>query len=619
MTSNFDRRRFIQGLAGAFALGGARGAGKQWEWTHYGADQAATRFSPLAQINRDNVADLRVAWRHHTGDARQRPQTTIECTPICVDGVLYLTTARLMLQALEAAGGKLLWTFDPFEGESEGRNRGVNRGVAFRREGERVTIFFPADHFLYAVDGATGKLVEEFGGRGFIDLADDFDCDMSKLSFTLSSPPVVYGDLVITGGGGGEGPYPAAPGHIRAWDARTGKRRWIFHTIPHPGEYGYQTWPQDAWRTAGGANNWAGMSLDEGRGWLFVSTGSPAFDFYGGDRHGQDLFANCVLALNAETGERLWHFQTVHHDVWDYDLPAQPILCHSQRNGRKIDAVAQLTKTGLCFVFDRLTGQPLFGVEERPVPQSDVPGEQTWPTQPVPLKPPPFTKHGFSADDITDISPQATAYVKELFDQYRSGPIFTPPSTQGTIVKPGFLGGALWGGGSFDPSTGYLYVNTSENANIMTLVEGGPDNPFRYGHQGYVRFFDHESHAPSKPPWGFLTCVDLGTGDFVWREVLGEYPDLVAKGIRNTGSRQMGGSIATGGGLVFVAATMDEKMRAFDSKTGKELWSDQLTAGGYATPCTYEADGKQFVVIAAGGGGKQRTKAGDEFIAYALP
>ncbi len=619
MMPDLARRRFLQSLAAAVALPAAPAASKPWEWTHYGADQGASRYSPLAQIDRDNVGALQVAWTHHTEDARDRPQTTIECTPICVDGVLYITTARLRLQALEAATGRLLWTFDPYEGQSEGRNRGVNRGVAFRRDGERTVIYFPADHYLYALNGADGALVKEFGGGGSIDLAENFDHDMSKLSFTLSSPPVVYGDLVITGGGGGEGPYPAAPGHVRAWDARTGERRWIFHTIPHPGEYGYETWPRDAWRTAGGANNWAGMSLDQERGWLFVSTGSPAFDFYGGDRPGQNLFGNCVIALNAETGERLWHFQTVHHDVWDYDLPAQPILCHAWHDGRKVDAVAQLTKTGLCFVFDRLTGQPLFGVEERPVPQSDVPGEQTWPTQPFPVKPPPLSKQGFSEEDITDISPQSAAYVKELFDQLRSGPTFTPPSLQGTIVKPGFLGGALWGGGSFDPESGYLYVNTSENANIMTLVEGGPDEPYRYGHKGYVRFFDHENHAPTKPPWGHLTCIDLSTGDFVWREVLGEFPELAAQGLRKTGSRQMGGSIATGGGLVFIAATMDEKFRAFDSKTGRELWSEQLNAGGYATPCTYEANGKQFVVIAAGGGGKQRTKAGDEFVAYALP
>jgi quinoprotein glucose dehydrogenase len=320
------------------------------------------------------------------------------------------------------------------------------------------------------------------------------------------------------------------------------------------------------------------------------------------------------VALDAETGERLWHYQTVHHDVWDYDLPAQPILATIQRHGLRQDVVVQLTKTGLTFVLDRDTGQPIFGVEERPVPLSDVPGERTWPTQPFPLKPPPLSGLEFDAADITDVSPQSAAYVKEIFDKSRSGPIFTPPSLQGTIVRPGFLGGALWGGGSLDPATGYLYVNSSENANLMTLRPGGPSEGFRYGHLGYVRVFDHLGRSPFKPPWGYLTCIDLNRGDFVWREVLGE-----VEGLGKVGTRQMGGSIATGGGLVFVGATLDEKFRAFDAKSGAELWAHQLNAGAYATPCSYEADGRQFVVIAAGGGGKQRTKSADEIVAFALP
>ena len=425
---------------------------------------------------------------------------------------------------------------------------------------------------------------------------------------------VIWKDLILTGGGGGEGPGPAAPGHIRAWDVRTGKRKWIFHTIPHPGEYGYDTWPQDAWRTAGGANNWAGMSLDVERGRLFVSLGSAAFDFYGGERLGQDLFGNCVLALDAETGERLWHFQTVHHDLWDYDLPAQPILCTVTRGGQKIEALAQLTKTGLTFVFDRQTGKPLFGVEERPVPASDVPGEHAWPTQPFPIKPPPLSGLSFEDADISDVSPQSTAYVKEILEKHRHGPIFTPPSLEGTIVRPGFLGGALWGGGSFDPRTGYLYVSTSENSNIMQLTPADKDKGYRYGHTGYIRFFDHEGRPPMRPPWGFLTCIDLASGEFVWRETLGE-DEKYGK----VGTRQIGGSLATAGGLVFVGATLDERFRAFDSKTGREVWSTQLNAGGYATPCSYAVDGRQYVVIAAGGGGKQRTKSGDEIVAFALP
>lgn len=609
-----NRRTFLASSAASLlAAQASRSAAKDWEWSYYGADQGATRFAPLDQITPANVSALEVAWTHHTGDAMERPQTTIESTPIVVDGVLYVTTAQVKTQALEAVSGKLLWEFDPFGDSSSRRSRGVSRGVSFWKSGAEVRIFTTAQEFLYCLDGKTGKPIAGFGSNGALDLSTELDATITG-GYGHTSPVVVWQDLILTGGGGGEGPTPAAPGHIRAWDVRTGKRKWIFHTIPQPGEYGYDTWPQDAWLQAGGANNWAGMSLDENRGRLFVSLGSPAFDFFGGDRKGQNLFGNCVLALDAEKGERLWHFQTVHHDLWDYDLPAQPILCTVTRGGQRIEALAQLTKTGLTFVFDRQTGQPLYGVEERPVPESDTPGEHAWPTQPFPIKPPPLSGLSFEDSEASDVSPQSAAYVKEILGKHRHGPIFTPPSLRGTIVRPGFLGGALWGGGSFDPRTGFLYVNSSENANIMQLTEAEKDKGYRYGHTGYVRFLDHEGRSPMRPPWGFLTCIDLGTGDFVWREPLGEDPKY-----GKVGTRQMGGSLATAGGLVFVGATLDEKFRAFDSKTGREVWSTLLSAGGYATPCSYSADGRQYVVIAAGGGGKQRTKAGDEIVAFVLP
>ena len=609
---SLTRRSFLTAAAAVSSgLSASRG---DWEWSYYGADQGAARFAPLSQINRDNVSELGIAWTHHTGDARDRPQTTIECTPICLDGVLYLTTAQVKAQALEAATGRLLWTFDPFENVRSRRFRGVNRGLAFWRDGSQTRILLTVEEKLYALDAKTGRPVTGFGVGGYIDLSLEIDRDLSDIGFSHTSPVVVFEDLILTGGGQGEGPRPAAPGHIRAWDARTGERRWIFHTIPHPDEFGYETWGQDSWRTSGGANSWAGMSLDVERGVLFASLGSPTFDFYGGDRPGQNLFGDCVLALDARTGKRLWHYQTVHHDIWDYDLPAQPALGTITRNGRPVDVVIQVTKTGFVFTLDRQTGQPIFPIEERPVPQSDVPGEHTWPTQPIPSKPPPLSKLSFDDGDETDVSPSANAYVRQILSENRHGEVFTPPSLDGSIVRPGFLGGALWGGASFDRQAGYLYVNTSENANILTLREAPPDAGYRYGHAGYVRFFDDSGRSPGKPPWGFLTCVDMNRGEIVWREVLGEHP-----GLGRVGTRQVGGSIATAGGLVFIAATLDEKMRAFDSKTGKELWSNQLNAGGYATPCSYEVGGRQYVVIAAGGGGKQRTKAGDEVVAFALP
>ena len=609
-----DRRAFLLSGAAALAASRTRAASKPWEWRSYGGDPGSTRYAPVSDITPANVAEIEIAWTHHTGDSLERPQTTIESTPICIDGVLYLTTAQVKTQAVEAATGRLLWTFDPFENETSRRSRGVSRGVAYWADGGRGRIYTTALGTLYCVDAKTGKPVAEFGEGGALDLSLGLDDDLSGLSFSHTSPVAVWGDLLLVGGSGGEGPARAAPGHLRAVDARTGTRKWIFHTIPRPGEYGYTTWPKDAWKTAGGTGNWAGLSVDMERGWLFASLGSPAFDFWGGERIGENLFGNCVLALDAESGERLWHYQTVHHDLWDYDLPAQPILAHSTIGGVRFDTVAQLTKTGLCFVLDRDTGQPVFGVEERPVPQTDVAGEQSWPTQPIPLKPPPLSGMTFGEEDWTDVSPQARAYVKEIAEQSRTGPIFTPPSEKGTVVRPGFLGGALWGGGSFDPRTGRLFVNTSENANLMTLVKAEADRGYPWGHKGYVRFFDHEGRPPTKPPWGYLTAIDLNTGEFAWREVLGEDPEL-----GKTGTRQMGGSIATAGGLVFVASTLDEKFRAFESETGREVWSTKLNAGGYATPCCYEADGRQFVVIAAGGGGKQRTKSGDEFVAFALP
>lgn len=455
---------FVAGWAAAPLISHAHPAAKDVsrEWQCYGSDPGASRYSPLKQINRSNVSKLKVAWVHHTGDASQRPATTIECTPIMADGVVYLSTCQLQVHALDAATGKLLWSFDPTTVRRRRGAAGVNRAVCFWQQGNERRVFMPVKDMMFCLDAAAGKLVPGFGNGGVLDLKENFDCDMTGLSFNLTSPPVAYKDMILVGGGGGEGPEPAAPGHIRAFDARTGKRRWIFHTIPQLGEFGNNTWEGDSWKHAGGTNNWAGMSLDAERGWLFASTGSPSFDFYGGNRKGANLFGNSVIALNADTGERLWHFQTVHHDVLDYDLPAQPALVKARHNGQQIDAVAQVTKTGLLFLFDRKTGTPLFPIEERPVPQSLVPGEATSPTQPFPVKPPPFSRHGFIEDEITDISPEAHAYVKKIFDQSKTGKIYMPPSKEGTFLLPGLLGGAIWGGCSFDPATNYLFVSSND-------------------------------------------------------------------------------------------------------------------------------------------------------------
>ena len=371
-------------------------------------------------------------------------------------------------------------------------------------------------------------------------------------------------------------------------------------------------------RAVGGTNVWGGLSLDPKRGLVFLATGSPTFDFYGGDRVGNNLFANSLVALEAATGKRVWHFQAVHHDVWDYDLPTAPSLVTVKRNGRTIDAVAQVSKMGLVFVFDRAAGKPIFPIEETPVPASDVPGEVLSKTQPIPVKPPPISRRRLLEEDLTDISPQKRAYILELYRKARSGSIYTPPSMQGTLIYPGFNGGANWGGASFDPETGLLFVNSNESINTMTLVDAAPGSGFRFDFKGYTQLLDDEGYPGMKPPWGWMTAVDLNSGDFRWRISFGEHPELTARGIPPTGTTNFGGSSATGGGLVFIGATQDHKFRAFDSRTGKVLWETQLETGAYATPCTYSVNGKQYVAVAVGGG-RWKSPAGDAFVAFALP
>jgi quinoprotein glucose dehydrogenase len=589
------------------------------EWRHYGGDAGASRYSPLDQINASNVKRLKVAWVHHTEDSSERPATTIECEPIVVDGVMYIQTAQLQTRALDAATGKPRWNFTP---TATGRRRGpgISRGVTYWRnpdDSKDQRIYAPNSERLFCLNAATGQPNPGFAQEGMLDLIKDYDPDRPPLPTRLSSPPVMYKDILICGGGVGEGPEPAAAGHIRGFDARTGKRRWIFHTIPKPGEFGHQTWEGDSWKRAGGTNNWGGMSVDAKRGLVFASTGCPSFDYYGGDRKGMNLFANCVLGLNAATGERIWHFQTTHHDVWDYDLPCQPSLVNIRHGGRRFDAVVQMSKMGLTFVFDRAKGTPVFPVEERPVPATDVPGDELWPTQPFPLKPPPVIRLDFTEDDVTNLSPEAKAAMLAIVRKSRYGRIYTPPSLEGTIVHPGFRGGVLWGGSSFDPKLNRVFVNSDESINRLKLAPAPKDKPYRYILADRSRLADEEGYPAIKPPWGYMTAIDLESGSFAWRVVNGEFEELKARGIPKTGSYSVGGSIATAGGLVFLASTYDEKFRAFDSKTGEILWEYALPAAGYTNPCTYEVNGRQFVTIACGGG-KGFSKAGDQFITFAL-
>jgi quinoprotein glucose dehydrogenase len=684
------------------------------DWRVTGGEPGQTRYSPLDQINRGNVKTLRVAWVYRAGDASPQNRSEIQATPIVVRGVLYSTSPSLVLFALRAATGEPLWRFDPFAGQSR-RESHVNRGVAYWEDGDDQRVFYTVGRRLWSVNAATGRPVRTFGDSGSIDLATGIDRDVSRTQFVATSPGVIYKDLLIQGTRVSEG-EGAAPGDVRAFDVRTGALRWSFHTIPREGEPGAETWRTNDLRTAGGANSWAGMSVDPVNGIVFVPTGSASPDFYGGERLGQNLFANTLLALDAATGRRLWHFQTVHHDIWDRDLPAMPNVVSVTRDGRSLDAVAQITKSGLVFVLDRHTGRPLFPVEERSVPPSDLEGEQAWPTQPIPLRPAPFARQRMTEADVTDLTPTAHDSALARFRRLRHGDLFTPPSREGTVVLPGFDGGGEWGGAAFDRTTGTLYVNASDvpwiaamreraapatpsqtgeqlyaanclgchradrrgdgartpslvgvterrtAAEIRQVIERGKGfmpafptltdaekdaviaylggrastvaapaparsddpratagvRPSRFQFLGYERWRDAEGYPAIKPPWGTLSAIDLNTGEYRWRITLGEHAALRARGIPPTGTEMYGGPIVTAGGLVFIAATMDARFRAFDKSTGALLWEAQLPAAGYASPSTYRADGKQYVVIAAGGG-KLGTPSGDSYVAFALP
>ncbi|MBS1707183.1 MAG: pyrroloquinoline quinone-dependent dehydrogenase [Armatimonadetes bacterium] len=566
------------------------------------------RYSKLTQINRSNVKKLKVAWTYHTGE-KLDPGSTIECTPVVVDGVMYITTAKIHVVALDAATGKRKWEYTP---PKTGR---VNRGVAYWTDGKAKRVLIgTVKGQLISLDAKTGLPDPNFGDNGIADTRIGLDRDVSAFDYDITSAVAVYKDLVVTSIVSSEG-QPGAPGDVRAFDVRTGKEVWAFHTVPRPGEVGNDTWEGDSWRDRSGTNPWPGYTVDTKNGLLFCGVGSATSDFYGADRGGANLFANCTLALDAATGQRRWHFQTVHHDLWDHDNPCPPVLCTITRNGKKLDVAVQPTKTGFLYVFDRLTGKPVYDVKEVPAPASSVPGEKAWPTQPEPIKPPRLEPAGITADDLTNVTPEKAAYVRNWVKSLRLGRAYEPPSLEGTVVNPGYHGGATWSGASVDPTTGILYINTNNVPAVQKLVANGNGG---YDFAGYTFFFDQDGHPANKPPWSHLTAVDLGKGTFVWRKVFGEHPELKAKGIPPTGCQNFGGTIVTAGGLVFIGATQDEKFHAYDKATGKLLWQHKLPAGGYATPCTYSVKGRQYVVIAAGGGGKLGTKSGDAFVAYAL-
>ncbi len=599
------------------------------DWPRVGNDPGCMRYSPLGELNRENVPRLVPIWTYHTHELEGREGKTIECTPIVIDGVMYITTGYLRVVALDAATGRELWQFDPLKSHPFPRrpaSGGVNRGCAFwsdgKPDGERRIIHGTSDGRLFSLDARSGKLDPKFGDGGIRNLRKELSPEVASLSYGPTSAVAIWNDTIIVGVSCDEGPGIAAPGDVRAFDVRTGNEVWRFHTVPRPGEFGNETWEGDSWKDRGAANAWGGLSVDVGRGLVFAGLGSAAFDFYGGDRHGDNLFANCTIALDARTGKRVWHFQTLRHDLWDHDLPVYPNLVTITRNGKTIDAVAQVTKTGYVFLFDREAGKPLFDVKDQPVPSSDIPGEQAASSQPVPVKPPPISAQFLDETNVTSIGAANRESVLARLRKIRSGPAFNPPSRQGTVVIPGYHGGANWSGASFDPTTGLLYLNSNNVPNIVTLVETKEDGKSKrgpYRTTGYERFLDHEGYPAIKPPWGVLSAINLSTGEFAWQVPLGEHAELTARGIPRTGTENFGGSIVTAGGVVFIAGTKDERIHAFDKETGRLLWEHPLPAGGYATPATYQVNGRQYVVIAAGGAGKLQTRAGDAFVAFGLP
>lgn len=693
------------------------GTNSQYDsWRVYNGSKEGLKYSSLTQIDTSNVQQLQVAWEYRSGDADTLTHSEIQCNPIMIDSTLYGVSPRLKLLALNAATGKPRWIFDP---QAEGDSIAIHvlRSVSYWQEGEDRRLFFTAGPYLWSINAATGKPVESFGNKGKLSLHSDLGEAATDRFVITTSPGMVYKDMIIIGSRVSEN-GDAAPGHIRSYDVRTGKLRWIFHTIPQPGEEGYSEWKDpNAYKFIGGANSWSGFSLDEKRGILFAPTGSASFDFYGGKRKGSNLYADCLLALDANTGKRIWHFQNIHHDIWDRDLPGPPVLVTVTLDGKKREAVAQTAKTGYIFLLDRETGKPLFPIEERAVPDTGaLPGDEPWPTQPFPLKPAPFTRQLMTEADLNYLLPDSALNdVRTRWQSYRKGHMFTPPSRQGTIIFPGFDGGGEWGGPAFDPETGILYVNANEMPWVLTMVDvkngaakketnlaagkrlykticmtchgpemqgggnyptlinvnkkynapqfmdlvnngrrmmpgfkhlsneekeaiasfvldlkkqqplpyKGPQKPadttrdLPFASTGYHKFLTKDGLPAISPPWGTISAINMNTGEYVWRDTLGIHPAFADRGIK-TGTENYGGPVVTAGGLLFIAATKDEMLRAYHKTTGKLLWQTKLPAAGFATPAIYLLNGKQYLVIACGGG-KLGTKSGDSYVAYNLP
>ena len=688
-------------------------------WTNYGGTKKNTHFSSLIQINKNNVKNLHQVWEFASGDMGR--YTQIQANPIIIDSVLYGVSPKLKLFALNARTGKLLWEFDPYKVEDNSVkgvgyfSMNVCRGITYYKDKKGGRIFYAAGSNLFSIDTQSGKPIESFAQEGKLDLHRDLERDVSNLYVAMTSPGIIFQDMIIIGTRVSEGAQ-AAPGYIRAYNVHTGTLKWIFHTIPQPGEDGYNTWEDpNAWMFIGGANAWSGFSMDEENGIIFVPVGSASYDFYGGNRKGANLFANSLLALDAKTGKRLWHYQTVHHDLWDRDLPTPPVVANITKDNQNIPVVIQPTKSGYLFVLNRFTGKPVFDIEEVDVPSTPVlEGEKLSRTQPIVTKPEPFARQTFTINDINPLIPKYSQdSIRKVLESIKSTNVFDPPSKEGTLIFPGFDGGAEWGGPAYNPKTEVLFINANEMPWILTMVSsekksaknntigdiakqlyskncmvchgkdrqgsgnypplvnvkqvysydslvntlgvsrgmmpsfnqltkeekdalasylldmdrqtepyGGKsisDNPYYdvpYVSTGYHKFLSPEGYPAINPPWGTLTAIDMVSGGKLWQIPLGETPEFEKKGIR-TGTENYGGPVATASGLLFIAATKDSKIRAFDQNNGTLLWEAELPYPGYATPSIYQIDGKEYLIIACGGG-KLGSPSGDRYVAFSL-
>jgi glucose dehydrogenase len=587
----------------------------QTDWPAYGYDQSGQRYSPLKQIDTANVSKLRKAWQYGvTSDAAnaatQGPPGT-EAVPIMIDGMLYTPTVNHAIVALEPESGEEIWKFDLSKANA------TLRGLTYwpgDKDNPPAILAGTSEGRLIALNAKTGKLVPGFGKEGVVDLRAGVTEKFPTAPYHMSSPGVIYNNLIITGAQGKEDDPDGPAMDVRAWDLRTGKLVWTFHTIPHPGEAGYETWPKDNWMAAGSPANWGAATVDAQRGLIFLPIGQPAAQYYGGARHGQNLFSSSIVALDANTGKVRWYFQLTHHDMWDYDAEAAPSLMDVIRDGKKVPVVVALSKPGLMFFLNRETGKSVYPWEERPVPQSDVPGEQSSPTQPFPVKPPPLARQAMKPDEVFTGEPEHEKFCRDLVAQiggiHNEG-AYTPYSSKEIrVIFPGQQGGPNYGGVSVDPTLGYVFVNSRNVGGMGRLDKTSDGDQVAYrrfsplGKGSFnARFWDPDTEMPcQQPPWAELMAVNANTGDIAWRVPLGTSDELEAKGIQNTGAFGQGGSIATAGGLVFIAGTIDKRIRGFESRSGKLLWEAKLDAEGHTNPMTYMGrNGKQYVVIVTSG------------------